>query len=139
MNDPNRFASHVDTKAKRPPPPSHLTLTPKTAPAFFAKAFPGAPMTTWHNRRCREQRIDSLTLPPWANAPEATTGRIVVSIPPNSSCPLPSMYDRSVLVVRDGVIVGGMAPGLTPEGVSLTVHEAILEGNDLFEPGPEAA
>jgi hypothetical protein len=138
-NDDDRFSRRAHPAAVAPKRPAHLVLTPTTAPAFLAKFFPGAPLTTWLNKRIMEQILDSLALPPGINAPEAPTGRFIIRIPAGASCQIPSCFDRAILCVEGGTIVGGMAPGLTPEGVKFPVHEDILERNDLFEPGPEAA
>jgi hypothetical protein len=67
--------------------------------------------TTWRNPTAHEMRVDL----------HETPGRSKrLMFPPGKEVQVPSEYDRAIHDVRDGVIVGGLAPLLeraVPDGV----------------------
>jgi len=61
---------------------------------------------------------------------------VVVEIPPGETIELPKIWDRAILIVKDGEIRGGMAPRLRPAGVNLTLCDGLQHfDSDPFAPG----
>lgn len=51
-------------------------------------------------------------------------------IAPNGEGDIPSQFDNAIHQIRDGVIVGGLAPQLVREGQTAKVHPALLPPKD---------
>jgi hypothetical protein len=70
---------------------------------------------------------------------DATSGRLAkVTIKPGKEIELPSEFDSSIHEVRDGMIVGGLAPRLTKVGSKAILHKCldcdkVEEEKRLFE------
>jgi hypothetical protein len=55
-------------------------------------------------------------------------------IPPKGSVTLPSVYDNAIATVRDGVIVGGLAPQLVAKGRErVPMHDALARAAAMGE------
>lgn len=55
-----------------------------------------------------------------------------VAIAPGKDLPLPSEFDNDIRTVRDGVVVGGLAPQLIIKGrEKLPMHESLAKAADL--------
>jgi hypothetical protein len=77
-------------------------------------------VTTWENPTKHIQRFEIHHGP--GSDPEK------FEVPPGGKAQVLSLYDNAIRTVRDGVVVGGLAPLLVPEGrTTVPVHEAIAK------------
>lgn len=76
-------------------------------------------MTTWVNETTHEQKFELHTSP--------GQPMIKIEIKPGKEAQIPSIYDNAIRTVRDGTVVGGHAPLLTPKGqTKIPIHDAIV-------------
>ena len=81
--------------------------------------------TTWRNPTDHEVRFSIFEGP----------GRVAkMKVPPGNSVALPSVYDDAIQTVREGVIVGGLAPQLEPQGrEKFPMHVALARAAEMGE------
>ena len=102
--------------------PKPAIVYPKYSKAYWLENFgPGsgkhAGFRAWHNPTRDMQRLEMhLAIPRHVDPAtiKETERMCVVEIPPGETVELPKIWDRAILVVKNGEIIGGMAPNLRP-------------------------
>jgi hypothetical protein len=55
-----------------------------------------------------------------------------VQVPPGKTAQLPAEFDNAVRTVRDGLVIGGLAPQLVPLGrEAVPIHESIVKAHEM--------
>ena len=89
----------------------------------------------WHNpTRDRQTLTFKIEIPRWVEPASIKEEDrcVTVVIEPGDTIELPKIWDRAILVVRNGEVFGGMAPRLRPVGVNL----ALCDGLQHFDGDP---
>lgn len=110
---------------------------------YVEKYGPGRGFRKWKNPTREWQRmLLGPEIPRWFD-PESIAPnerKLRVEIPPGGEIELPRFWDRSILRVHGGEVIGGAAPNLRPVGGAPMAMSAGLLGSVIppFE-GPDAA
>jgi hypothetical protein len=115
--------------------PKPVIQYPKYTKQFWLDNFgAGKGFRSWHNPTRDVQRLEMyLAIPKHVDPAtvKETERMCVVEIPPDGTVELPKIWDRAILVVKDGQVIGGMAPRLRPVGTTLDLGPGLahLDGD----------